>query len=441
MTPMAEDVILDLVRSAWIVQAARAEVYEKWSRGDARFEAFAERARRAADALVPGIEAHGRRPDAALVPPHAAWMRSLAGEEGPDAPFADIFIARLGSWVAGHAGGLSGEAGALLQDVADQDGAEIVFPTDLPGPPPFERVDAPPVEPPGEVKFRFGILGDIHIGSKWGAKTARAAISDLNASGAELVVQLGDITDHGDRDEFERAAKILDALEMPFATMMGNHDVYSVAEDRLAGTEYYPNSFGRAADGVLLHHEGVNFAVLDSVEIGASPFSAFNLVSGTFEEGSGGAIVRGALTPPQHDILAEIAAPGAPPAFILMHHPPQPFTGFPPVIFGLRDADSGRIHATVDSGNVWGIFAGHTHRNNRSRTFDGVPAHEIAIPRDYPYCYALVDVTDDGYAFRFVQLSDEELLRELYPNAGVIHRRYGRGSEEALGFSWTKSRS
>jgi hypothetical protein len=121
-----------------------------------------------------------------------------------------------------------------------------------------------------------------------------------------------------------------------------------------------------------------------------------------------------------------------------MHHPPQPFTGFPPVLFGLRDADSGRIHATADSGNVWGVFAGHTHRNRRTRTFDGVPAHELAIPRDYPFGYGLIDVTDNGYSFRFVQLSDHDLLRELYPNASKIHRRYGLGAEEARGFVWTK---
>jgi 3',5'-cyclic AMP phosphodiesterase CpdA len=296
-----------------------------------------------------------------------------------------------------------------------------------------------PFEPPGEVRFRLGILGDTHIGSPRSEAAARAAIADLNASGAEIVIQLGDITDHGEKEEFELAAKVLAELEMPFATMMGNHDVYSVTEDRLSGTEYYPTSFGRAPDGVLLQHGGINLAVLDSVEIGASPFSPFNIVSGTFEPGSGGAIVRGSLTPPQHDILAEIAAPGAPPAFVFMHHPPQPFTGFPPVLFGLRDADSGRLHATIDSGNVWGVFAGHTHRNKRTRTFDGVPAHEVAIPRDYPFGYGLVDVTDAGYAFRFVQLSDEDLLREMYVNASTIHRRYGRGDEVARGFVWTKS--
>ncbi|MQB00135.1 MAG: hypothetical protein GEU78_07540, partial [Actinobacteria bacterium] len=186
MTRLAEEVILDLIRSAWIVQTARAGVYRGWGPNDARFEAFEERAQRAADALVPLLEAQGRSPDTAVVEPHAAWMRSLVGGDGPDAPFADIFMVRLGAWVAGHTAGLAGEAGGLLQELADADGAEVSLPTELPDPPPFEPVEAPAVEPPGEVRFRLGILGDIHIGSPRGEATARAAIADLNASGAEL---------------------------------------------------------------------------------------------------------------------------------------------------------------------------------------------------------------------------------------------------------------
>ncbi|MDQ3954659.1 MAG: metallophosphoesterase, partial [Actinomycetota bacterium] len=299
-------------------------------------------------------------------------------------------------------------------------------------------VVAPELETPGDVLFRFAILGDMHIGSDKAAETVSTAIADINLSGAELVVQLGDITDQGNRDQFEEASELLKKVDMPLVTMLGNHDVFSREEQRLAGREYYSPSFGREPDGVILEHKGFRFAVLDSVEHGASPFSPFNMVTGAFVEGPGGAVVRGALTPPQHDILARVAEPDSPPAFVFLHHPPQPFTGFPPVLFGLRDEDSGRLHATVDSGNVWGVFAGHTHRNARTRTYGPVPAHEVAIPRDFPFGYALVDVTQSGYRYTFHQISDEELLRDLYPSASAIHRRYARGSGEALGFVWTR---
>jgi 3',5'-cyclic AMP phosphodiesterase CpdA len=217
---------------------------------------------------------------------------------------------------------------------------------------------------------------------------------------------------------------------------MGNHDIYSYADSALAGRALYSEFFGRAPDGTLIEHRGVKFAVLDSAENAASPFAPFNLVTGTFMEGRGGAVVRGSLTVPQHEILAAIAEPGAGPAFVFLHHPPQPFTGFPPVLFGLRDQDSGRLHAVADSGNVWGVFAGHTHRNARTSEYGSVPVQEVGIPRDFPFGYALVDVAQSGYAYRFVQLSDERLLMEAYKGAGTIHRRYGLGTDRERSFVW-----
>ncbi len=434
---IADEILTDLLRSAWIVESARAGVLAEWGAGNGASAGRVTRARDRAELVAQELAARSRTPDEAIVEPHAAWMRSLLG--GPGEGFGELFLIRLGDWVENHAGPfLEPSRFERMKEMGELDRSTVSWPESLPAPPPFEPVETVPVEPPGEVLFRFGILADLHFGSARGETMARAAIADLNSSGAELVIQLGDITDKGRRSEFETAQRVLGDLQMPFATMMGNHDVFSVEEQRLAGREYYPSFFGREPDGVLLEHKGWRFAVLDSTEHGASPFAPFDLVTGTFTEGPGGAIVRGSLTPPQHEILAEVAAPGAPPAFVFLHHPPQPFTAFPPVLFGLRDADSGRLHATCDSGNVWGVFAGHTHRNARPRTYDGVPVQEVAIPRDYPFGYALVDVTEQGYAYRFVQISDRALLEEMYPTAGAIIRRYALGDELSRGFVWSR---
>ena len=433
---MAEEVIDDLLRSAWLIEAARTVVYSGWTRAGAELEDATEIARSRAELVAEVVAERGVTPDQELVATHAGWMRSLAGDTADEVPLGRFFIARLGDWVDGHCTDFLGANADRLKELGDRERATLEFPSEFPAPPPFEPIPPMDLQPPGEVLFRFGILADLHFGSGTGGAMADAAIADLNTSGAELVIQLGDITDHGNKDEFEIALASLGRLEMPYATMMGNHDVYSIDEERLSGREYYPSSFDREPDGVILEHKGFRFAVLDSVIHAASPYAAYNLATGSFVEGPGGAIVRGALSDPQHEILAEVAAPGAPPAFVFLHHPPQPFTAFPPVLFGLRDEDSGRLHATVDSGNVWGVFAGHTHRNARTRDYNGVPAHEVAIPRDYPFGYALVDVTDAGYAYRFVQLSDEDLLRSAYPHAGAIHRRYGQGTPAERAFVW-----
>ena len=434
---VADEIIEDLLRSSWIVDSARGVVYEEWSKQNERFAISARRARRRSEILAAALEERKREPDEDLVQGHATWIRGLLGHGPSETPLADLFLVRLGDWVEAHAAGFLSRDVDEFKSLAEQERAAVSFPDNLPPPPSFEPLVTPAVEPPGEVGFRFGILGDLHVGSPRAEAATRAAVADLNQSGAELVIQLGDITDHGNKDEFEQAAAILADLQMPFATMLGNHDVFSRGEGRLSGHEYYTPSFGREPEGLLLEHKGFRFAVLDSADLGASPFAPFDLVAGSFTEGPGGAVVGGALTPAQHEILAEVAAPDGAPTFMFLHHPPQPFTSFPPVLFGLRDSDTGRLHATCDSGNVWGVFAGHTHRNARSRMFGDVPAHEVGIPRDFPFGYALVDVSDHGYAYRFLQLSDEQLVEKMSPSATLIHRRYARGSDDEIAFTWS----
>ena len=439
-TDLAEDLIRDLLRSSWIIERARADVYRRWSQADQAFADSEQRSRARADIVGGALKELGRQGDDALVEPHARWIVSLVGNDPKAVGLGPLFLARVGDWVDAHTSPfLQADDARELGAIGEAERATLTFPDSMPPVPGYEPLEIPHVEPPGEVIFRMAILADMHIGSNAGEDRARAAIADINASGAELVIQLGDITDHGEREEFELAERVLSTFEIPVTTMMGNHDVYSINEQRLSGREYYGTTFGREPDGVLLEHKGIRLAVLDSIEHGASPFGPFDLVSGKFLDGAAGAVVRGSLTPPQHDLLAEIADPGSPPAFVFMHHPPQPFTSFPPILFGLRDEDSGRLHATIDSGNVWGVFAGHTHRNARSRTFGTVPAQEVGIARDFPFGYALIDVTENGYAYRFRQLSDEGLLREAYTAAGEIQRRYGAGPEVARAFAWSRT--
>ena len=431
---LPEDLFVDLLRACWLIETARSKIFEGWSAKDDRYESSAKIAETRAAIAGGALEGRGKKPDRDLVPLHAAWMDSVVGPPGDD-PLAPLFMARLSDWVDGHLGPVIEEADRL-KSLSAEDQAALQWPEEMPEVPPYEPLEIPPVEPPEEAAFRFGILGDLHVGSPRAEALVEAAIRDLNASGAELVIQLGDITDEGKKDQFERAAVLLRSLEMPVATMMGNHDVLALGDTELTGRSFYAAAFGREADGALLEHKGWRFAVLDSATHLASPFTAFDLVTGSFLDVPGGAIVRGSLTVQQHEILAEVAEPGAPAAFVFLHHPPQPYVGFPPILFGLRDADSGRLHAVADSGNVWGVFAGHTHRNAITRRFGRVPCTEVGIPRDFPFGYALVDVSSAGYSYRFVQVSDAELLREAYRHAGPLQRRYAQGRLDERAFIW-----
>ncbi|CAN5508815.1 hypothetical protein BH24ACT26_BH24ACT26_13060 [soil metagenome] len=436
ISPLEKDILGDLLRSAWLVERARAAVFDAWAQQSDRFRAFGDLAHRRAEIVLASLRRHGKRPDEALVAGHAGWMQACV--PGPQEPFADLFLARLAGWVDAHATTYLGDDAAAMLALGERERSALEFPSEVPQPPPLAPLEHPSVAVPDEALTRIGVLGDLHIGSRLGEMMAEAAIADLNASGADFVVQLGDITDHGEEQEFARAAALLGRLEMPWETMIGNHDAYSATEERLTGRERFTRWFGREPEGLLVEHRGVRLALLDSVEHWVSPFPPYDLITGAFLEGRGGAVVRGALSAAQHDILADIAAPGSPPAFVFLHHPPQPFLAFPPILFGLNDVDSGRLHATCDSGNVWGIFAGHTHRNKRDPSFGATPVQEVGVPRDYPYGYALIDVGRDGYTYRLQQISDRHLVADAGSAVGMIQRRYAVSSTQELAFAWRK---
>ncbi len=433
-TDLAARHVEGLLRSAYLIETARARLYERWARGESSFAASQRRAEQRARILAEGLPEGTRLPGDELVEAHTSWLVSVVGNHPGEVPLSVLFVARLGDWVDAHAGPFADRT--ALTALSDEEKAGLTFPESLPEPSPYAPLPAE-AAPPGEVLFRFAILGDLHAGSPHAEELALAAIRDINASGAAVTIQLGDLADHGERDEMERAASLLHRLDMPWATMTGNHDMYSASTRSLSGRANFEACFGRPADGTMLTHGGFRFVVLDSAEEAASPFPPFDIVTGGFLDGPGGAVVSGRLTPPQHDLLAEIAGPSGGPAFVFLHHPVQPYTGFPPLLFGLDDTDSGRLHAVCDSGNVWGIFSGHTHRNARTATYSGVPALEVGIPRDFPHGYALVDVCDNGYSYRFVQLSDAELVARHYPRASEIQRRYAGGAPSERAFSWT----
>jgi predicted phosphodiesterase len=432
-----QDVITDLMRSGWAIETARSIVYLRWAAAQEQSEPQSKAAREAAVIFERELSDRGRPTDPSIADGHAQWITSLVGDDPGAMPVADWFVARLGDWVGAHAGDLLAAGADRLKELHEIDKQNLSLP-EMPVAPPYEPVYTPVVEAPGDIVFRFAILGDIHIGSPAGEVMARQAIADINESGAELTIQLGDLADHGNRDEFKQALGVMSTLAMPWEVVTGNHDMYSTEEERLSGREYFTEHFGRPPDGRMIELRGHRFVMLDTAEEMASPFAPYNLITGQFMDGNGGAIVRGAFTAPQHEILADVAAPGSPPTFVFLHHPTQPFTSFPPIVFGLRDADTGRLHAMCDSGNVYGVFAGHTHRNKLSGRLGRVPVTEVGIPRDYPFGYGLVDVTTRGYAYHFHQISNEELLRESYPRSGQIHRNYARGSEWDRAFAWTR---
>jgi 3',5'-cyclic AMP phosphodiesterase CpdA len=104
--------------------------------------------------------------------------------------------------------------------------------------------------PGARFKFSFIHLTDIHIGEGQGdygstgflddimpegdvgytAERLRHAVNWINEHAAQFdirfVVVTGDITDSGERSEFEKAKEILGALNIPYVPQIGNHDIW-----------------------------------------------------------------------------------------------------------------------------------------------------------------------------------------------------------------------
>ena len=104
-----------------------------------------------------------------------------------------------------------------------------------------------PVEDGPELLFSFGIITDLHMGEGCGepyngqdhiAKQATImAVDGMNDKSVDFVLVLGDLTDSGEVLEYDDAANILSALNVPWLPMLGNHDHYP------SGERYFEEKF------------------------------------------------------------------------------------------------------------------------------------------------------------------------------------------------------
>ena len=75
-------------------------------------------------------------------------------------------------------------------------------------------------------ELRFAWLADTHISMKGqAAEDLKLCIRDMNENiRPDFVICAGDITNFGSDEELAFAKELLDALEMPYYAVAGNHD-------------------------------------------------------------------------------------------------------------------------------------------------------------------------------------------------------------------------
>ena len=281
--------------------------------------------------------------------------------------------------------------------------------------------------PPGRELFRFATIGDIHMGegNTFGVlptvrdhggpddppvpRCVRAALDELRAWGAQLVVVKGDLTHDAEASQFEQAADLLAASGVPAVATVGNHDVR-----------------GDFADGrPLLAAAGIDLAV-GGVVVRDLPGVRLVVADATIPRRHPGSFRR------IRDDLLEAIGAAAGPAVIATHHQLQhaPFpTHWPP---GVLAPETGRILRDVAEANpATLITSGHTHRH-RARRHGPLLLTEVGSPKDYPGTWAGYVVHEGGIRQVVRRVAAPDAIRWTQDTARALFGIWGRWSPGQL---------
>ena len=432
----------DLLLSCWIIEAARSSVLTAFGHNDAGVRA-AERARiLAAECVQRGVGLAPR-----LASDHARWMANVAGDPHETGPLGWFFLQRLGMYVDGHAASeLNPAARGRFEELGAADAKAVANALLASAEPtsaasgearlgvPHEIAEWPACAPAvasGEPIAKFGIIGDPHVGLEISNRLLAAALSDLNRDGVAFSVAIGDLTQNGSLDFFEQAREIFEASLSPVVLTLGNHDMWGGTTETARGHMHFQSVFDRPPFAV---HEknGVRVIVLDSSDPTLSPFPPFDLMGGSFTDQPNESVPGGRLSEEVCDWMSGLGPAG--PTFILLHHPPHPYMGFPPIIFGLDEDATHRLADLAKRTSALAIFCGHTHRSALYE-LEGVPVIEVPSVKEWPFGYGIVEVTDEAWSFNLRPITDSSMADADAGGAGLIFRRYSRGPDEARAFA------
>lgn len=194
---------------------------------------------------------------------------------------------------------------------------------------------APP-DTASESPFRFGVMSDIqealdHVGEIYDVVNREP--------GLDFMLSAGDLTEHGTRAQLEQFQAELEALDIPYYTTLGNHEL---RETQCLFQEY----FGRGSSS--FEYRGARLTLLDSASATIDP-----IVMGWLDDW----LARGA------DRLHVVA----------MHVPPRDPIGLREVAFASRN-EASLLLTRLAGGAVDLTLYGHIHSYYRFENA-GIPAY------------------------------------------------------------------
>jgi hypothetical protein len=421
----------ELALSLWTTEAARSTVL-----GMRGHTAASARAGGRARILATHCSELGVPIQPGFAGEHARWMGQVAGTVGETGAMGWFFLQRIGAYVDLHSEAVLPKGyWARLVELGAADTREVEETLNregIPMPPPPEWPETERAVAPGAVHTRFGIIGDPHVGSQKGDNFFLPTIEELNRQGVDFSVAVGDLTQNGGEELFHQVRAGLDKLAAPYAVTLGNHDMWGGGTPEAVGLERFRAAFGTEPYGEF-RSDRVRVILLCSADPRESPFPPFDLITGTFTNDPKESVPGGSFS-------GEVAAwaaerqPEDLPTFVVLHHPPYPYLGFPALVFGLDEPSTRVLEDLVTRVRAWGVICGHTHRCARSE-LAGVPVIEVPSPKEWPFGYGIVEVSGDGWAYNLHPVGSTELVTQSSFAANAVIRRYARGPEESRAFS------
>lgn len=252
---------------------------------------------------------------------------------------------------------------------------------------------------PGEELYRFATVNDIHIGETgfgaffamqepddvepYPSRCLKAAMRESAAWGAQRLLAKGDLTDHGEEEEFEWFAALAAESTVPLDVLLGNHDMRNKEE---------------VDGGAILRARGVHVAV-ETEHIDVPGLRIILLPSA-----KGGHDAQWKAS--DRAAAIELAAESPTPVFVATHHYPQRFNVPNAVPGGVPRREAAPFLDELDRvapGSL--IAAGHTHRHHR-RHYKSLLFTEIGSPKDWPGVWAGYTVHEGGIRQIVQQIND-----------------------------------
>lgn len=302
-----------------------------------------------------------------------------------------------------------------------------------------------PEDPVSDLPFSFAIITDLHVGEGYNdygeegyedqggvdyeiTRKLIEAIEKINsrkeAYNIKFVAVLGDITDSGERSEFEKARELLEQLEVPYVPVIGNHDIWPYTRGSSGveapipiGDRYFLEVFSEQLDELRLNFPNFVMEVSSVFNPECSCYSYFINYAFDFE---GYHFVVLDFVSRTHAILGPGAGPDADlydfdggswrwfsqhldsypnkgdhNVIVFVHHPPiVNFWGLDSFSQGEYDKMDSFIRERGYGDLIFGFFSGHLHKN------------EVRI--EYAGQYVVITgATKDNSTIRIVKISSE----------------------------------